>query len=135
MFGLLTTATSALPMLPNWSAGPTLPSSAAGRLSGGELPKGHVRIPPDLAIEVVSPNDLASDLDEKVEDYQKAGVELVWVIQPESRTVSVYRSDGSVSRLHQDDELSGEEVIPGFRCQVRSLFPGSGKLLDVEREP
>jgi len=99
----------------------------AGRLPGGELPSGHVRISPDLVVEVVSPNDLASDLDEKVEDYQKAGVGLVWVIHPESGTASVYRGDGSVSRLHQDDELSGEEVIPGFRCRVRSLFPGSGK--------
>ncbi|MGA7498938.1 MAG: Uma2 family endonuclease, partial [Isosphaeraceae bacterium] len=72
----------------------------AGRLSGVELPKGHVRIPPDLAIEVISPNDLASELDEKVEDYQKAG--LVWVIHPESGTASVYCGDGSVSRLHQD---------------------------------
>jgi Uma2 family endonuclease len=94
-----------------------------GRLPGGELPKGHVRIPPDLAVEVVSPRDLASELDEKLEDYQKAGVPLVWVIHPESRTVTIYRSDGSVSRLHQDDELSGEDVIPGFRCQVRCLLP------------
>jgi len=94
-----------------------------GRLPGGELPKGYVRIPPDLAIEVVSPNDLASDLDETVEDYQRAGVSLVWVIHPESRTVTVFRGDGTVSRLHQDDELSGEDVIPGFRCPVRSLFP------------
>ena len=64
------------------------------RLPGGELPKGHVPIPPDLAVEVVSPNDLASDLDEKLEDYQRAGVGLVWVIHPESRTLSVYRVTG-----------------------------------------
>jgi len=53
------------------------------------------------------------------------------VIHPESGTASVYRSDSSVSRLHQDDELSGEEVIPGFRCRVRSLFPGSGKISET----
>ncbi len=83
---------------------------------------------------MVSPNDLAAELDEKIEDYLKAGVNLVWVIHPESRTASVYRRDGSVSRLHQDDELSGEEVIPGFRCAVRSLFPKSEGLSGVERE-
>jgi Uma2 family endonuclease len=99
----------------------------AGRLSGGQLPKGHVRIPPDLAVEVVSPNDLAYEIEEKLEDYQKAAVRLVWVIHPESRTVSVYRSDGSASRLHEDDELTGEDVIPGFRCQVGSLFPPIAK--------
>ncbi len=59
------------------------------------------------------------------------GVGLVWVIHPESGTATVYRSDGSVSRLHQDDELSGEEVIPGFRCQLRSLFPGSGAISEA----
>ena len=95
----------------------------AGRLPGDALPSGFVRIAPDLAVEVVSPNDLAPELDEKLEDYQKAGVRLVWVIYPESRTVSVYRGDGSASRLHQDDVLSGEDVIPGFRCEVGSLFP------------
>ena len=95
----------------------------AGRLPGDVLPSGFVRIAPDLAVEVVSPNDLAPELDEKLEDYQKAGVRLVWVIYPESRTVSVYRGDGSASRLHQDDVLSGEDVIPGFRCEVGSLFP------------
>jgi Uma2 family endonuclease len=87
------------------------------------LPKGHVRIAPDLAVEVVSPRDLAPELDEKLEDYRKAGVRLVWVISPESRTVTIYRGDGSVSRLHEDDVLSGEDVIPGFRCEVRSPFP------------
>ncbi len=106
----------------------------AGRLAGGELPEGHVRIPPDLAIEVVSPNDLAAELDEKIEDYLRAGVGLIWVIHPESRTASVYRRDGSVSRLHQDEELSGEEVIPGFHCEVRSLFPKSENILSEERE-
>ncbi len=104
----------------------------AGRLPGGKLPEGHVRIPPDLAIEVVSPKDLATELDEKVEDYMKAGIGLVWVIHPESRTASVYRRDGSVSRLHQDDELSGEEVIPGFRCRVGSLFPDAGAMTGTD---
>ena len=48
---------------------------------------------------------------------------LVWVINLRSRTVMVYRSDGSVSRLRESDVLSGEDVIPGFRCPVRELFP------------
>jgi Uma2 family endonuclease len=48
---------------------------------------------------------------------------LVWVIYPHSRTVMVYRDDGSVSLLRETDELSGEDIIPGFRCPVRELFP------------
>jgi Uma2 family endonuclease len=94
-----------------------------GRLPGEVLPKGWIKIPPDLAVEVVSPNDGADELDEELEDYQDVGVPLIWVIYPQSRTVTVYRDDGSVSRLRESDELSGEDVIPGFRCAVRELFP------------
>jgi Uma2 family endonuclease len=94
-----------------------------GRLPGAALPKGWARIPPDLAVEVVSPNDLYEELEEKLDDYEKAGVPLIWVISPKSRKVMVYRADGSVSRLREDDELSGEDVIPGFRCPIREILP------------
>ena len=86
---------------------------------------GFTTIPPDLAVEVVSPNDLASkDVEEKVEEYLRAGVKLVWVVYPETRTVYVIRGDGTGYRLRSQDELSGEDVIPGFRCRVADLFPG-----------
>ena len=94
-----------------------------GRLPGGVLPKGWARIHPDLAVEVVSPNDLADELDEKLDDYEKAGVPLIWVIYLGSRTVMVYRADGTVGRLREEEELSGEDVIPGFRCRVREILP------------
>ncbi len=48
---------------------------------------------------------------------------LVWVIDPDVRTVHVYRHDGTVSLLREGDELSGEDIIPGFRCPVASIFP------------
>ena len=48
---------------------------------------------------------------------------LIWVIHPGQRKVMVHRGDGSVSHLRESDELSGEDVIPGFRCPVRELFP------------
>jgi Uma2 family endonuclease len=94
-----------------------------GRLPGEVLPTGWGKIPPDLAVEVISPNDSADELEVKLDDYQKVAVPLVWVVNPKSRTVMVYRRDGSVSRLRETDELSGEDVIPGFRCPVRDLFP------------
>jgi Uma2 family endonuclease len=94
-----------------------------GRFPGGVLPKGWTRIPPDLAIEVLSPNDTTYELDEKLEDFKKAGVPLIWVINPNSRVVSVIRGDGSVSRLSAADELQGEDVIPGFRCAVSEILP------------
>ena len=94
-----------------------------GRLPDEVLPKGWAKIPPDLAVEVASPNDLAGELDEKLADYDKAGIPLIWVIYLLSRTVMVYRADGTISRLREDDELSGEGVIPGFRCRVRDILP------------
>jgi Uma2 family endonuclease len=94
-----------------------------GRFPGGALPKGWAKIPPDLAVEVLSPNDTTYELDEKLEDYQKAGVRLVWVINPNSRTVRIHRGDGTVGYLREDGELSGEDVIPGFRCPVRDILP------------
>ena len=93
------------------------------RLPGRKLPKGWVKVSPDLAVEVVSPNDTVYELEDKLEDYQKAGVPLVWVIYPNSRTVRVHRADGSITYLHEDDVLSGEDIIPGFRCPLREVLP------------
>jgi Uma2 family endonuclease len=95
----------------------------SGRLPGDVAPKGWVKIPPDLAVEVVSPNDLVEALEEKLDDYRAVEVPLVWVIYPELRKVKVLRRDGSSSELRGDDELSGEDVIPGFRCPVREILP------------
>jgi len=97
-----------------------------GRFPGDVLPKGWAKIPPDLVVEVLSPNDLVYKLEEKLSDYRKVGVPLIWVINPESRTVMVYRRDGSISRLQDDDELSGEDVVPGFRCPIREILPPTG---------
>lgn len=85
--------------------------------------QGFVTIPPDLAVEVTSPNDLSREVEEKVEEYLRAGVPLVWVVQPETRIVIVSRKDRSSIRLSMEDELTGEDVIPGFRCPVKDLFP------------
>jgi Uma2 family endonuclease len=94
-----------------------------GRLPGEKLPDGWAKIPPDLAVEIVSPNDRAYELDEKIEEYREAGVSLAWVINPKSRTVRVHRGDGSVSYLREGEELSGEDIVPGFRCPLREIFP------------
>jgi Uma2 family endonuclease len=94
-----------------------------GRLSGDIAPKGWVKIAPDLAVEVVSPNDTAEDLEEKLDDYRTAGVPLIWVIYPELRKVRIIRLGGPVGELREHDVLSGEDVIPGFRCPLREILP------------
>ena len=93
-----------------------------GRLPGEALPEGHTPIAPDLAVEVVSPHDNAYRLERKIEQYLRAGVRLVWVVNPDLQTVRVHRAEGSVALLHADADLSGEDVLPGFQVAVGSLF-------------
>ena len=79
-------------------------------------------VPPDLAVEVVSPTDASSRVEEKVFAYLEAGTQLVWVLKPQSKTVTVYRSETEITTLTRNDTLSGEEVVEGFSCQVAELF-------------
>jgi Uma2 family endonuclease len=95
---------------------------ARGRLPKDGIPDGHMTIPPDLEVEVASPNDLAEEVDARVADYLRAGVKLLWVIYPKTRSILVLYQDGSAVRLTQTQELSGEKVIPGFACPVEVLF-------------
>src|SRR5439155_2899477 len=64
----------------------------AGRLPDDKPPKGHTKIAPDLAVEVLSPGDLASEIERKVLEYLSAGVRVVWVVNPEFRTVTIHRA-------------------------------------------
>ena len=77
---------------------------------------------PDLALETMSPSDTVFDVDEKVEEWLAAGTEIVWVLNPRQKTVTVHRSDKSVQRLAVGDTLDGEAVIPGFRIPVAEIF-------------
>lgn len=96
-----------------------------GRLPGEVFPQGHCRLAPDLVALVVSPNDLAYDVDERVREYRGAGVRLIWVIYPETRAIMVHRPDRTAARLEEGDELSGEGVVPGFRIPAGDIFPPS----------
>jgi Uma2 family endonuclease len=77
---------------------------------------------PDLAVEVVSPGDRSGEIDEKVKAWLDAGASMVWLVNPAWRSVTVYRSATQITTLTENDELSGEEVIEGFRCRVGDLF-------------
>ena len=79
-------------------------------------------VPPDLAVEVVSPSDTLRRVEEKVFAYLEAGTQLVWVLSPTFKTVTVYRSETDITTLTRNDTLSGEEVVEGFSCQVAKLF-------------
>jgi Uma2 family endonuclease len=79
-------------------------------------------IAPDLAVEIISPSDSASEVHDKVQDYLDAGVRLVWVVYPNTRTVVEYCPPGQ-SRLYRlDDELVGGDILPGFSFKLHDLF-------------
>ncbi len=79
-------------------------------------------VPPDLAVEVVSRTDVQSRIIRKVFAYLEAGTHLVWILEPVSKTVTVYRSETDITVLTRHDTLSGEVVVKGFSCQVAKLF-------------
>ncbi len=95
---------------------------AAHRLPEGEVPTGFLELAPDLAVEVLSPSDRPGEVAEKVEDWLRAGTRLVWVIDPATRTVTVYRSLDDVQELSGEDRLDGEQVVPGFSCALAEVF-------------
>ena len=77
---------------------------------------------PDLVVEVVSPTDRWSEVEEKVAEYLSIGVRLVWVINLKTRSIHVYRPSSEVRRILEGDTLDGEDVLPGFAVAVRELF-------------
>ncbi len=93
-----------------------------GRLRDDRPPDGHVTVPPDLEVEGVSPNDEAEEIDPRVADYLSAGVKIIWIVYPATRSVWVVRGDGSAVRLTEAQEISGEDVLPGFTLPIRNLF-------------
>jgi Uma2 family endonuclease len=78
--------------------------------------------PPDFAVEVVSPNDKATEIHEKVMDFLKAGTRLVWVVYPGSRTVVVHQQNTASYTFTAENTLDGGDVLPGFTLPVREIF-------------
>lgn len=95
---------------------------AAGRLEGDRTPEGYIPIAPDLAVEVVSPTEEYEEVEAKVAAYRSAGVRLIWVVSPKSKTVVIRRLDGTCAEVGEAGVLSGEGVLPGFSCRVADLF-------------
>ncbi|MBO9404490.1 MAG: Uma2 family endonuclease [Thermomicrobium sp.] len=92
------------------------------RVPAAGIPEGFWPGAPDLAVEIVSPHDRAEEVHERVRDYLGAGVRLVWVLWPKSRTVTVYWPDGTARELGPDEKLTGGDVLPGFEMTVSDLF-------------
>jgi Uma2 family endonuclease len=77
---------------------------------------------PKLAVEVLSPGNTKAEMDRKLRDYFLAGVELVWIIDPETQTAKSYTSPGDVQRIGKTGSLDGGTVLPGFRLSLKEFF-------------
>lgn len=94
-----------------------------GCVSGEQLSQGHVFIPPDLAVEVILPKNRWYKVECKIDEYVSVRIPLIWMMNPDSRTVHIYRLDGTITRLGDADELPAEPVLPGFRVRRADLLP------------
>ena len=95
---------------------------AKGRFADERIPESFSDVPPDLAVEVLSPEDRSRDVLDKVGEYLQASVRMVWVLDPGRRTAAAYRSLTDVQHLGPEDLLDGADVLPGFRCRLADVI-------------
>ncbi|MCC7371758.1 MAG: Uma2 family endonuclease [Chloroflexi bacterium] len=107
---------------PDTVRGPDVSFISAAHLARVGEPRTFFAGSPDLAVEVVSPNDRYTDVQEKVSEWLQAGARLVFVVDPRRRTVTVSRPDLTTFTLGIEDTLPGEDVVPGWSMSVRELF-------------
>jgi Uma2 family endonuclease len=94
----------------------------ASRMMKNDIPRGRLKIPPDLAIEVLSPNDLAYEVGERVADYLKAGVKEIWLVNPELQTISIRCPGKSTIELDENGILRSDDLLPGFELRVGDIL-------------
>ncbi len=107
---------------PDTVRAPDVQFYSAERLSLDDQSTGYIEIAPDLVVEVRSPNHSLAKLRDKASMWLDVGVRLVWVVNPEQRSVDVYRPAGEVLTLTGGDEPNGLDVLPGFNCSLDAIF-------------
>ena len=116
---------------PDTVRGPDISFVSKARIRSEEIPAQFIPGTPDLAVEILSPDDRPHEIAEWLADYFGAGAQRVWVVDPRRQCVMVHYPDGHTVQLGTADLLDGEEVVPGFRCGVGEVFgvrgPRSGR--------
>ncbi len=107
---------------PDTVRAPDVAFLASERLARGSNRPGYFDGAPEIAVEVVSPSDYASEVQAKTQAWLEAGTRLVWVVFPESRTITVYRSQRDVTVLTRSDILDGKPVFSGFSAKVEEIL-------------
>jgi Uma2 family endonuclease len=107
---------------PDTVRAPDLALVSHARVPESGLPKGYWPGAPDMAVEVISPGDTYTEVEDKVQEWLDAGTRMVVVANPRNRTLKVNRSRAEVILLMENEELDGGDVVPGFRVKVSELF-------------
>lgn len=96
--------------------------------TAADMERGYAEQPPRLAVEVLSPNDRINPMMQRVGELLRAGVGMVWVVDPEARDISLCQSGREPRLVSNEDTLSAEDILPGFASPVRQIFalPGQG---------
>jgi Uma2 family endonuclease len=109
--------------LPNGDVrSPDVSFVSSDRLPDGQTPEGFAEFLPDLAVEIVSPTDRATEIAEKIGEYLAHGVQMVWLVNPRAETITVYRSMTDVMTFYSTDDLLADPILPGFSCRVQGVF-------------
>jgi len=96
------------------------------RIPGGEFPDDGVSsLVPNLAIEVLSPSNTRREIELKLDEYFKAGVQAAWIIDPKSRSARIYAARSRFQEIGPDGDLASARILPGFRLTLRDLFAAS----------
>lgn len=93
-----------------------------GRVPSGSEPDGFLSAPPELVVEVRGMGQSWSELVDKTGEYLRMGVDRVWIVDPDTRSVHVYRSDAAPVILSESDAIANDEILPGFSCGVAEFF-------------
>jgi Uma2 family endonuclease len=121
--GLVSGADGMMRLFPKNVRIPDVTYIAWHRIPGGRMPDAPIPdLVPDLAVEVLSKSNTAAEMQRKRREYFAAGTSLGWLVDPESRSVSVYTSEDEVTVIDENAQLTAAELLPGFSLSIRELF-------------
>ena len=86
------------------------------------IPDTFFPVAPDLAVEVISPENSFDEIQDKIEEYLSAGTKLVWIVYPKRKMIHVHRQSNVIKVLRESDELDGEDVLPDFKVKLAEIF-------------
>jgi Uma2 family endonuclease len=110
---------------PNHGRKPDVVYVKLDRLPNRTIPRGDLKFAPDVVMEVLSPGNSGIEVEDKLDEYLVAGIPLVWIVNPDRRTIRVYRNDGTTHLFRGQEVIENEPLLPGFRLTISEVFPAA----------